>query len=69
MAAVKKPRSKVWENRETMLLLQKWGDENIQTKLLSCTRKKPIWQEHGQKLRTMQRRMLGSTWQYGRHTL
>ena len=28
-----------------MLLLQKWGDENIQTKLLSCTRKKPIWQE------------------------
>ena len=28
-----------------MLLLQKWGDENIQSKLLSCTRKKPIWQE------------------------
>ena len=28
-----------------MLLLQKWGDENIQTKLLSSTRKKPIWQE------------------------
>ena len=45
MAAVKKFRGKVWENRETMLLLQKWGDENIQTKLLSCTRKKPIWQE------------------------
>ena len=45
MAAVKKPRGRVWENRETMLLLQKWGDENIQTKLLSCTRKKPIWQE------------------------
>ena len=33
------------DSRETMLLLQKWGDENIQTKLLSCTRKKPIWQE------------------------
>ena len=45
MAAVKKPRGRVWENRETMLLLQKWGDENIQTKLLSCTRKKPVWQE------------------------
>ena len=45
MAAVKKPRGRVWENRETMLLLQKWGDENIQTKLLSCTRKKPTWQE------------------------
>ena len=45
MAAVKKPRGRVWENRETMLLLRKWGDENIQTKLLSCTRKKPIWQE------------------------
>ena len=25
-----------------MLLLQKWEEENIQTKLLSCTRKKPI---------------------------
>ena len=45
MAAVKKFRRRVWENRETMLLLQKWGDENIQTKLFSCTRKKPIWQE------------------------
>ena len=28
-----------------MLLLQKWGEENIQPKLLSRTRKKPIWQE------------------------
>ena len=27
------------------MLLQKWGDENTQAKLLSCTRKKPIWQE------------------------
>ena len=45
MAPVKKTRGRVWENRETMLLLQKWGDENIQTKLLSCTRKKPTWQE------------------------
>ena len=27
------------------MLLQKWGDENIQMKLISCTRKRPIWQE------------------------
>ena len=33
------------EKRESLLLLQKWGDENTQAKLLSCTRKKPIWQE------------------------
>ena len=33
------------ENRETMLLLIKWREENIQTKLLSCTRQKAIWQE------------------------
>ena len=45
MAVVKKTRGRVWENQETMLLLQKWGDENTQVKLLSCTRKKPIWQE------------------------
>ena len=42
MAVVKKTRGRVWENQETMLLLQKWGDENTQVKLLSCTRKKPI---------------------------
>ena len=45
MAVVKKTHGRVWENQETMLLLQKWGDENTQVKLLSCTRKKPIWQE------------------------
>ena len=45
MAAVKKPRGRHWENQETLLLLQKWGDENIQMRLLSCTRKKPIWHE------------------------
>ena len=45
MAAVKKPRGRHWENQETLLLLEKWGDENIQMRLLSCTRKKPIWQE------------------------
>lgn len=45
MAVVKKPRGRIWENTETSLLLQKWGDENIQLKLKSCTRKKPIWLE------------------------
>lgn len=45
MVALKKPCGRVWENKETMFLLQKWGDKNIQTNLLSCTRKKPIWQE------------------------
>ena len=45
MAVAKKTRGRIWENRETLLLLQKWGDENIQMKLISCTRKRPIWQE------------------------
>ena len=30
MAAAKKIRGRVWENQETLLLLQKWGDENVQ---------------------------------------
>ena len=45
MAAARKTRGRVWENQETLLLLQKWGDENIQVKLISCTRKRPIWLE------------------------
>ena len=45
MAVAKKTRRRIWENQETLLLLQKWGDENIQMKLISCTRKRPIWQE------------------------
>ena len=45
MAAAKKTHWRVWENQETLLLLQKWGDENIQMKLMSCTRKRSIWQE------------------------
>ena len=28
-------------------MLEKWGDENVQLRLKSCTRKKPIWQEIG----------------------
>ena len=39
MAVAKKTRGRIWENQETLLLLQKWGDENIQMKLISCTRK------------------------------
>ena len=28
-------------------MLEKWGDENVQLRLKSCTRKKSIWQEIG----------------------
>lgn len=45
MAVAKKTRGRIWENQETLLLLQKWGDENIQMKLISYTKKRPIWQE------------------------
>ena len=47
MAAPKKVRGRTWEDRETRVLLEKWGDENVQLRLKSCTRKKPIWQEIG----------------------
>ena len=47
MAAAKKVRGRTWEDRETRLLLEKWGDENVQLRLKSCTRKKSIWQEIG----------------------
>ena len=45
MAAETKTRGRVWEHQETLLLLEKWGDDNIQLQLDSCTRKKPIWLE------------------------
>ena len=45
MAAPKKVRGRTWEGRETRVLLEKWGDENVQLRLTSCTVKKPIWQE------------------------
>ncbi|XP_068725204.1 uncharacterized protein [Montipora capricornis] len=45
MAAETKTRGRIWEHKETLLLLEKWGDENIQLQLKSCTRKKPIWLE------------------------
>ena len=33
-------------------MLEKWGDENLQLRLKSCTRNKPIWQEIGDFLMT-----------------
>ena len=39
MAAETKTRGGVREHKETLLLLKKWGDENIQLQLKSCTRK------------------------------
>ena len=45
MVAETKTHKRVWEHKETLLLLEKWGDENIQLQLKSCTRKKPIWLE------------------------
>ena len=45
MAVAKKTRGRIWENQETLLSLQKWGDESIQMKLISSTRKRLIWQE------------------------
>ena len=41
MVAEAKMCRKVWEHKETSLLLEKWGDENIQLQLKSCARKKP----------------------------
>ena len=45
MAAETKTRGRGWYHKETLLLLEKWGDENIQLRLKSCGRKKPIWPE------------------------
>ena len=45
MAAETKTRGRVWEHKGTLLLLEMWGDENIQLQLKSCTRKKHIWLE------------------------
>ena len=47
MAAPKRVRGRTWEDRDTRVLLEKWGDENVQLRLKSCTRKKPLWQEIG----------------------
>ena len=40
-----KKRGRAWEKEETVILLEKWGEDNIQQRLKECTRKKPIWQE------------------------
>ena len=45
MAAKTKTRGRIWEHKETLLLLEKWGDENIQLQLKSCTGKRPKWLE------------------------
>ncbi|KAK2564426.1 Zinc finger and SCAN domain-containing protein 29 [Acropora cervicornis] len=40
-----KKRGRTWEKEETIILLEKWGEENVQQRLKECSRKKPIWQE------------------------
>ena len=40
-----KKRGRTLEKEETVILLEKWGEDNIQQRLKECTRKKPIWQE------------------------
>ena len=45
MVAETKTSRRVWEHKETLLLLEKWGDKNILLKLKSSTRKKPVWLE------------------------
>ena len=40
-----KKRGRTWEKEETRILLEKWGEENIQQRLKECSWKKPIWQE------------------------
>ena len=47
MVAPKKVRGRTWDDRETRVLLEKWGEENVELRLKSCTRKNPIWQEIG----------------------
>ena len=38
-------QSQHWEENETRILVSKWSDENIQERLKSCNRKRPIWKE------------------------
>ena len=38
-------RYRQWEDNETIILVSKWSEENIQERLKSCTKKKPIWKE------------------------
>ena len=45
MAAISRKRGRTWEHSETVLLLEKWGEDNIQERLKTCSRKKPIWEE------------------------
>lgn len=36
---------RTWEKEETVILLEKWGEDNIQPRLKECIHKMPIWQE------------------------
>ena len=45
MAAISRKRGRTWEHSETVLLLKKWGEDNIQERLKTCSRKKPMWEE------------------------
>ena len=38
-------RARYWESAESMLLVEKWGEEQIQLELKSCKKKKPIWEK------------------------
>ena len=45
MAAAIRKRGGSWEHQETVLLIEKWGDTNMQERLRECSRKKTIWEE------------------------
>lgn len=45
MATNEKKRGRTWEKEETLVLLEKWGEDNVQERLKECKRKKPIWEE------------------------
>ena len=36
-------RGRTWEKEETLALLERRGEENVQQKLRECKKKKPIW--------------------------
>ncbi|KXJ15820.1 hypothetical protein AC249_AIPGENE11965 [Exaiptasia diaphana] len=44
-------RGRTWEKNETSVLLEVWGEENIQERLRSCNRQKVIWDERALHLR------------------
>ena len=38
-------RARTWDPKETQILLQKWGQPDIQERLKAYTKKRPIWEE------------------------